>query len=76
MSALQCQDITSQQIEATHAVLAELGGGLAARVGLLGIAVEDAVIKVNEGTYDAKAHFDRERSASWQTAIEDDRRGR
>ena len=26
MSALQFQDITSQQIEATHAVLAELGG--------------------------------------------------
>ena len=76
MSALQFQDITSQQIEATHAVLAELGGGLASLVGQFGIAVEDAVIKVNEGTYDAKAHFDREKSASWQAAIEDDRRGR
>ena len=44
MSALQFQDITSQQIEATHAVLAELCGGLASLVGQFGIAVEDAVI--------------------------------
>ena len=44
MSALQFQDITSQQIEATHAVLAELGDGLASLVGQFGIAVEDAVI--------------------------------
>ena len=53
-----------------------MGGGLASLVGQFGIAVEDAVIKVNEGTYDAKAHFDREKSGSWQAAIEDDRRGR
>ena len=51
-------------------MLAELGGGLASLVGQLGIAVEDAVIKVNEGTYDAKAHFDREKSASSQAVID------
>jgi len=50
MSALQFQDITSQQIEATHAVLADLGGGLSSLVGQLGIEVEEAGIVVKEGT--------------------------
>ena len=38
MSALQFQDIPSQQIEGAHAVLAEHGNGLGELVGYLGIA--------------------------------------
>jgi len=38
MSTLQFQDITSQQIEVAHAVLAALGNGLGKLVGYLGIA--------------------------------------
>jgi len=38
MSALQFQDIPSQQIEGAHALLAELGNGLGQLVGYLGIA--------------------------------------
>ena len=38
MSALQFQEIPSQQIEGAHAVLAELGNGLGQLVGYLGIA--------------------------------------
>ena len=38
MSALQFQDIPSQQIKGAHAVLAEHGNGLGELVGYLGIA--------------------------------------
>jgi len=38
MSALQFQDLPSQQIEGAHAALAELGNGLGQLVGYLGIA--------------------------------------
>ena len=38
MSALRFQEITSQQIEGAHALLAELGNGLGKLVGYLDIA--------------------------------------
>ena len=41
MSALQFQDIPSQQIEGALALLAELGNGLGQLVGYLGIAAAE-----------------------------------
>ena len=70
MSALQFQDITSQQIEATHAVLAELANGLSSLVGYLGIAADEASIEVKEGTYDTEASFDRDRASDKQAEID------
>lgn len=69
-SALQFQDITSQKIEATHALLAQLAEGLNSLVEQLGMPVERAEIEVQEGTYDANAEYDREKSREQQRKID------
>ena len=47
-----------------------MGNGLTSLAGQIGIEVEDAVIEVKEGTYDTKAHFDRQKSADSQAEID------
>ena len=84
-SALQFQDITSQKIEATHALLAQLAEGLNSLVeqlvaqlaeGLnslveqLGMPIEGTEIEVHEGTYDSNAEYDREKSQERQREID------
>lgn len=71
MSALQFQDITAQQIEATNALLATLGDGLQALVGNLGVDLEGPDIEVREGTYDVEASYDRDRAEAKQREIDE-----
>lgn len=70
MSALQFQDITSQQIEATHALLANLGKGLQQLIERLGVSMEGPQIAVKEGTYDASARYDRQAAQEKQHEID------
>jgi len=69
-SALQFQDITSQKIEATHALLAQLEDGLNSLVEQLGMPVEGSEIEVHEGTYDAHAEYDVEKAKAVQDAVD------
>jgi chemotaxis regulatin CheY-phosphate phosphatase CheZ len=69
-SALQFQDITSQKIEATHALLAQLEGGLNSLVKQLGMPVEGPEIEVHEGTFDAHAEYDVEKAKAVQDAVD------
>jgi hypothetical protein len=63
MNALQFQDITAQQIEATKSLLAQLQAGLAGLMGGHGKGVDlPNTIEVAEGTFDANASFDRDRA--------------
>jgi hypothetical protein len=71
MSALQFQDITSQQIEATHALLANLGLGLQQLIERLGVSMEGPKIAVKEGTYDANARYDRQAAQEKQQEIDE-----
>lgn len=68
--ALQFQDITSQRIEATHALLAQLEQGLRSLADHLGMAPEDAAIEVHEGTYDARAAYEPEKAPKIQAAVD------
>jgi len=70
-SALQFQDITSQKIEATHALLAQLEKGLNSLVSQLGMPVEGAEIEVHEGTFDALAEFDLQKAAEVQKTVDE-----
>ncbi len=70
MNALQFQDITSQKIEATNALLARLGDGLVGLIHELGVEIDKHNIKVREGTYDATATFDREKAETRQDEID------
>ena len=70
-SALQFQDITSQKIEATHALLAQLEEGLNSLVSQLGMPLEGAEIEVHEGTFDANAEFDLEKAAERQKTVDE-----
>ena len=71
MNALQFQDITSQKIEATTALLANLGDGLVELIKELGVKVENHTITVRQGTYDPNAAFDRESAGEKQGEIDD-----
>ena len=71
MNALQFQDITSQKIEATTALLANLGDGLVGLVRELGVQVESHNISVRQGTYDPEAAFDRDTAGEKQGEIDD-----
>ena len=71
LNALQFQDITSQQIEATKSMLAGLQGGLVSLVTGLGEDAEDVeTIEVQRGTFDPNASFDRERADVHQDDID------
>jgi chemotaxis regulatin CheY-phosphate phosphatase CheZ len=71
LNALQFQDITAQQIEATNAVLADLGKGLGALMEGLGEKPDGLpTIEVMEGTFDPYASFDRDRAGVDQEAID------
>ena len=61
LSALQFQDITSQQIEATNALLAQLSDSLR---GLHDGDDDLPGIEVKEGTYDVNARYDRQQEES------------
>lgn len=69
-SALQFQDITSQKIEATQALLAQLDRGLRSLVEQLGLSVGRAEIEVREGTFDERAEFDREKARESQRRVD------
>ncbi len=71
LNALQFQDITAQQIEATNALLADLGRGLASLVEGMG-AKSDSVphIEVAQGTFDENARYDRGRAGVDQAAVD------
>lgn len=71
LNALQFQDITAQQIEATNAILADLGKGLATLIAVFEEKVEDLPqIEVLEGTFDPNASFDRDRANVDQADID------
>ena len=70
MNALQFQDITSQKIEATNALLAHLGDGLVDLVSDLGLQSEGHGIRVREGSFDETAAFDRTVADSKQEEID------
>ena len=70
ISALQFQDITAQQIEATNALLAQLGVGFQGLVGNLGMEIEGPDIEVKAGTYDTEASYDRDRAQAKQQEID------
>ena len=70
IGSLQFQDITSQRVRATIALLADMDRKL---LSLIDDCEEQGVttgIKVAEGTYDEKASFDRETSAEKQKEID------
>lgn len=70
-SALQFQDITSQQIEATHALPANLGQGLQQLIEKLGVSIEGPQIAVKEGPYDTNARYDRQAAQERQQEIDE-----
>lgn len=71
LNALQFQDITAQQIEATNALLADLGRGLGSLMEGLGAKAEGIPnIEVAEGTFDGSASFDRDRAGASQQTID------
>jgi chemotaxis regulatin CheY-phosphate phosphatase CheZ len=71
LNALQFQDITAQQIEATNALLADLGRGLGSLMEGLGARTDGIPhIDVAEGTFDRNASFDRDRAGASQQAID------
>jgi hypothetical protein len=71
LNALQFQDITSQQIEATNALLADLGRGLAVLMEGMGEKLEGGTqIEVRHGTFDPNASFDRNRADEDQASID------
>lgn len=69
-SVLQFQDITSQQIEATHALLSQLQSGLHSLCGQLGMEAEDPDITVREGAYDPHANYDPASTERIQQAVD------
>lgn len=71
MNALQFQDITSQKIEATTALLANLGDGLVDLIKELGVEIGKHNITVREGTFDETAKFDRDSADEAQGEIDD-----
>lgn len=71
LNALQFQDITAQQIEATNALLADLGHGLGSLMEGLGAKTDGlARIEVAEGTFDQNARYDRRRAGVDQEAVD------
>ena len=69
-TALQFQDITSQKIEATNALLADLADGLNSLVEQLGMPVEGTEIEVRAGTFDEHAEYDPESAREKQREID------
>ncbi|HID11265.1 MAG TPA: hypothetical protein EYP17_08205 [Candidatus Latescibacteria bacterium] len=70
LNALQFQDITTQQIEATKAILAELHDDIQALFeGFLGVRV-DTHVEYRPGTFDEKARYDQEEAKRRQEAID------
>ena len=67
---LQFQDIASQKIEATNALLAQLERQMNSLVEHLGMPVEGEEIKVREGTFDSRAEYDVEKAGAVQRAVD------
>ncbi len=70
LNALQFQDITTQQIEATKAILAELNEDLKSLFKNFTEIEVEGKVEVRHGTFDRQAHYDREEAKRKQKMID------